>query len=129
MTVALPDAVKALLDAPTYVVVTTINPDGSPQSTVLWIKRDGDDLLFSTVRGRKKTRNLDRDPRVSVCFFNPDNPYEYYTVEGTVTVDPAGGRELIEELSVKYRGESYPVESPETVRVVCRLTPTKILGH
>ena len=129
MTVELPDAAKALLDAPTYVVVTTVNQDGSPQSTVLWIKRDGEDLLFSTVRGRKKTRNLDRDARASVCFFDPANPYTYFTIEGEVTMTPEGGRELIDELSVKYRGEGYPEESADTVRVVCRLTPTKVLGR
>jgi PPOX class probable F420-dependent enzyme len=129
MTVALPDAVKALLDAPTYVVVTTLKKDGSPHSTVMWIKRDGDDVVFSTVRGRQKTRNLDRDPRASVCFYDPANPYSYFTVEGEVTMDPEGGRELIDELSLKYGGQHYPEESPETVRVVCRLKPAKVMGR
>ena len=129
MTVTLPDTAKALLNAPTYVVVSTVAKDGSPHSTVLWIKRDGEDLLFSTVLGRQKTRNLERDPRASVCFFDPANPYSYFTVDGEVTMDRAGGRELIDELSHKYRGEGYPEEAPETVRVVCRLTPTKVLGR
>ena len=127
MTVVLPDAAKALLDAPTYIVLTTLNPDGSPQSTVMWIKRDGEDVVFSTLLGRKKARNLERDPRASVCFYDPANPYVFFTVEGEVTMDPAGGRELINELSMKYGGKPYPEESPDKVRLVCRLTPAKIL--
>ena len=129
MTVALPDAAKALLDAPTYVVLTTINPNGSPQSTVMWIKLDGDEVVFSTLLGRKKARNLERDPRASVCVYDPANPYVFFTVEGSVTMDPAGGRELINELSHKYGGKDYPQEPADKVRLVCRLTPTKILSR
>ena len=128
MTVSLPDDVKKLLDAPTYVVVTTLAKDGAPHSTVLWIKRDGDDLLFSTVQGRQKTRNLERDPRVSIAAYDPADPYSYFAVSGEVTMTEEGGRELIDELSLKYRGEHYPEEPADTVRVVCRLTPQKILG-
>jgi PPOX class probable F420-dependent enzyme len=129
MTVSLPDHVKALLDAPTFVVVSTIAKDGAPHSTVLWIKRDGDDLLFSTIRGRQKTRNLERDPRASVCAYDPADPLSYFTVEGDVTLTEEGGRELIDELSRKYTGEGFPVEGPERIRVVCRLTPRRILGQ
>jgi PPOX class probable F420-dependent enzyme len=128
MSIALPESVKALLDAPTFVTVTTVGKDGSPHSTVLWIKRDGDDVLFSTVRGRQKTRNMERDPRVSVCGYDPANPYSYFTVSGTVTLDETGGDDLINELSMKYQGQPYTHDKPGTVRVVCRLTPAKILG-
>jgi len=129
MTVSLPDTVKALLDAPTFVVVTTLGKDGGPHSTVLWIKRDGDDLLFGTVRGRQKTRNLERDPRASVCAYDPADPESYFAVEGDVTMTDEGGRELMNELSLKYTGTNFPVEPPEVVRVVCRLTPRRLLGH
>ena len=128
MTTALPENVKALLDAPTFVVVTTINPDGSPHATVLWIKHDGDDLLFSTVRGRRKTKNMERDPRVSVCAYDPRQPYAYFSVNGEVTLTEEGGRELIDELSVKYTGAPYTYDTADAVRVVCRLTPHRVLG-
>ena len=127
MTTSLPDKVRTLVDAPTFAVVTTINPDGSPQSTVVWVKRDGDDVLFSTVRGRKKTRNMERDARVSICAYDPADPYEYFTVEGSVTLDEQGGRELIDELSHKYVGQAYTGDGPEAVRVVCRLTPDRVI--
>jgi PPOX class probable F420-dependent enzyme len=128
MTIPLPDDAKALLDAPTFVVLTTLAKDGAPHSTTMWIKRDGDDVLFSTVRGRQKARNLERDPRASVTGYDPANPYSYFSVSGEVTMTPEGGRELIDELSMKYGGQKYPEEPAGTVRLVCRLTPRKILG-
>jgi PPOX class probable F420-dependent enzyme len=129
MTTSLPDDVRRLLDDKTFVVVSTINPDGSPQSTVLWVKRDGDDVIFSTVRGRKKTRNLERDPRASVCAFDPAQPYSYFTIDGEVTMVEDGGPELINELSLKYNGVPYTFDPPEAVRVVCRLTPRKVISQ
>jgi PPOX class probable F420-dependent enzyme len=129
MTTPLPENVRRLLDDKTFVVVSTINPDSSPQSTVLWVKRDGDDVIFSTVRGRKKTRNMERDPRVSVCAFDPAQPYSYFTVDGTVTMIEEGGHELINELSLKYNNVPYTFDKPGTVRVVCRVTPTKVIAQ
>ena len=128
MTVSLPDNVRRLVDSTTFAVVTTINPDSSPQSTVIWIKRDGDDVLFSTIRGRRKTRNMERDPRVSVCAYDPADPYYYFTVEGTVTLVEEGGDELIDELSHKYDGKPF-TPTPGATRVVCRLTPHRVITH
>ena len=129
MTVSLPDNVRKLLDDPTFVVVSTINPDSTPQSTVLWVKRDGDDIIFSTVRGRKKTRNMERDPQVSVCAYDPAQPYSYFSVNGTVSMSEEGGHELINELSLKYDNRPYTFDAPGTVRVVCRVTPTKVIAQ
>ena len=129
MTVSLPDDVRTLVDAATFAVVSTINPDGTPQSTVIWVKRDGDDVLFSTVRGRRKTRNMERDPRVSVCAYDPAQPYSYFSVDGEVSMVTEGGPELIDELSVKYTGQPYTFDKPGDVRVVCRLTPRKVVAQ
>ncbi|MFC4067149.1 PPOX class F420-dependent oxidoreductase [Actinoplanes subglobosus] len=128
MTVVLPGAVRTLIDNPTYAVLTTINQDGSPQSTVIWVKRDGDDVLFSTTRGRVKTRNMERDPRVSICAFDPAQPYAYIAVEGTVGLTDDDG-DLIGELSYKYANEPWTSDEPGTVRVVCRVTPTRVISR
>ncbi|HEX6501185.1 MAG TPA: PPOX class F420-dependent oxidoreductase [Micromonosporaceae bacterium] len=127
MSVPLPDLAKRLLDAPTYVTVTTINPDGSPHSSIVWVTRDGDDILMSTTKARRKARNLARDPRASVCFFDPENPYQYVEVRGRVTMTEEGGRALIDELSMKYSGRPWQKEPADTVRVVCRLMPDKVI--
>ena len=129
MTTSLPDNVRRLLDGATFVVVTTVNPDGSPHSSVMWSKRDGDDVIFSTVRGRKKARNMERDPRVSVCAYDPAQPYSYFTVEGEVTLTEEGGKELINELSLKYNDQPYTFDAPDAVRVVCRVTPSKVISQ
>jgi PPOX class probable F420-dependent enzyme len=129
MTTSLPDNVRRLLDGATFVVVTTVNPDGSPHSTVMWAKREGDDVIFSTVRGRKKARNMERDPRVSVCGYDPAQPYSYFTVDGEVTLTDEGGKELINELSLKYNDQPYTFDAPDAVRVVCRVTPSKVISQ
>src|SRR5262249_53171086 len=66
VTAPLSDDLKKLLDAPVFVIGATVQPDGSPQVSPVWVKRDGDDLLISTTVGRRKEANLRRDPRVSV---------------------------------------------------------------
>jgi len=129
MGLTLNDASRALLDAKNFATIATINPDGSPQTSVVWIKRDGDDVLMSTVVGRKKDKNLRRDPRVSVSVFDLAQPYNYVEIRGTVQLVEEGGRELIDELSNKYTGADYTNDGPEAVRVVVRLTPDKITGN
>lgn len=74
MSAALPDRLKSLLDTPVFIIVGTIQPDGSPQMSPVWVKRDGDQLLFSTTVDRRKKKNLDRDPRVSVVVQDPRCP-------------------------------------------------------
>ncbi|HYN94384.1 MAG TPA: PPOX class F420-dependent oxidoreductase [Pilimelia sp.] len=128
MATSLPELAQRLIDAPTFPTIATVNADASPQASVIWVKRDGTDILFSTVRGRRKTRNMEREPRVSLVVVNPDNPYNYVEIRGTVTLDDAGGKELIDELSVKYTGQPYTEDGPDVVRVVCRLTPEHVTG-
>jgi PPOX class probable F420-dependent enzyme len=126
---ALSDLAKRLIDEKTFAVVCTVNPDGGPQSSVVWVKRDGDDVLFSTIRGRRKTRNLERDPRVSIALYDPANPYTYVEIRGTVSLVEEGGPELIEELSRKYDGTGFTEGNPANVRVVVRVTPTKVISY
>jgi PPOX class probable F420-dependent enzyme len=129
MSVPLPDLAKRLLDTNTFATLSTINPDGSPQSTVIWAKRDGDDVLFSTIRGRRKTRNMERDPRVAISMFDPADPYEYVEIRGHVELTEENGRELIQELSQRYDGVDFKIEPPEVIRVVCRVRPDKAATH
>ena len=127
MAVPLPDYARKLADSPIYVTLATVRPDGSPRLTVLWVERDGDDLLLSTLRGRAKERDLARDPRAGVMFLDQQDPYGYVEVRGHTTLSDEGGRELIDRLAVKYTGEPYKWDGPEAERVVIRLTPEKIV--
>ena len=58
MTTSLPSMTRRLVDASTYAVLTTLNADGGPQASVVWIRRDGDEMLMSTIRGRRKAANM-----------------------------------------------------------------------
>ncbi|WP_330458541.1 PPOX class F420-dependent oxidoreductase [Streptomyces sp. NBC_00820] len=132
MSAALSDRVKSLLDGPVFIVVGTVQPDGSPQMSPVWVKRDGDQILFSTTVDRRKKKNLDADPRVTVVVLNPEMPYEYAEIRGAAELTTDGGQELIDELSLKYTGKKYAEFNPASVhdaeRVVVRITPRKVVG-
>ncbi|MFF4156107.1 PPOX class F420-dependent oxidoreductase [Streptomyces sp. NPDC001678] len=126
------DLKKYIDDNPVFATVATVQPDGSPQLSVTWIKRDGDDLLFSTTVGRRKEKNLRRDPRVTVMVNPPNAPYTYAEVRGTAGITTEGGDELIDELARKYTGKDYadfnPAAKDDAQRVVVRITPRKVVG-
>ncbi|MFE6687140.1 PPOX class F420-dependent oxidoreductase [Streptomyces sp. NPDC057743] len=132
MSATLSDGLKKLLDSPVFVMVGTIQPDGSPQISPVWVKRDGDDLLISTTVGRRKEKNLRRDPRVSVVVQPFDAPYTYAEIRGEATLSTEGGQQLIDELSRKYTGKAYAEFNADAVndaeRVVVRITPRKVVG-
>ena len=125
---ALPEPARKLLDDANFVVVATSNTDGSPQTSVLWATYDGDQLLLSTIQGRKKETNWLKDPRVSVLILDRDDMYRFVEVRGTVSMSTDGGPELIERLSQTYTGHSYAGdEGTDHVRVVVRVTPTRVV--
>jgi len=126
--VALPEAAKAFFDATEFVTLATVQPDGQPQLSVVWVERDGDDLLMSTTTNRQKHRNLARDPRASVLLYPKDNPYSYVEVRGNVSMTEVGGRELIDRLNQKYMDTPRYIWDDDTdnVRVIVRLSPTKV---
>lgn len=129
MSVVLPDAARSILDRDEFAVLATLEPDGSPQQSVVWVERDGDDVLVSTVKGRRKHENLVRDPRVSLLVYPRDNPYSYVEVRGTVTMTEEGGRDLIDRLSARYTGQvRYPGDDgTDNTRIVIRITPTRVI--
>ncbi|MEU0988981.1 PPOX class F420-dependent oxidoreductase [Streptomyces sp. NPDC005953] len=133
MTAELSDDLRTLLDSPVFVNIATIQPDGSPQVSPVWVKRDGDDVLISTTVGRRKEQNLRRDPRVTVLVQPFDAPYTYAEIRGTASLATEGGQELIDELSVKYTGKKYaefnPTSAQDAPRVVVRITPRKVVGR
>ncbi|MFD3533673.1 TIGR03618 family F420-dependent PPOX class oxidoreductase [Streptomyces sp. NPDC058664] len=96
------------------------------------MSRDGDELLISTERGRRKERNVLRDPRVGLTVFDPADTNLYVEIRGTATVTEDTGRAVAVRIAEEYLGpgggKEYLEAPPEDVRVVVRITPTKILG-
>jgi PPOX class probable F420-dependent enzyme len=129
----LSENLKQVLDTPVFVSIATIQPEGSPQVSPVWVKRDGDELLISTTVDRRKTLNLERDPRVTVMVQPADAPYTYAEIRGTASLTTEGGQELIDELARKYVGKSYaefnPHSGKDAERVVVRVSPRKVVGR
>ena len=72
---------------------------------------------------------MERDPRVSLCLYDPADPYRYVEVRGTVALTEEGGPELIQELSLRYDGTAFREGNPANVRVVVRVRPTHVVEH
>ena len=126
----LPPDSHRYFDEARFATIATVEPDGRPQLSVVWIRRDGDDLLVSTVVGRRKHRNLVADPRATVLVYDAADPYHYVEVRGSGSMTEDGGRALIDELCEKYRGITpYPWDGPQNVRVVVRISPDKVVLH
>ena len=122
------DSVRALLDGKNFAGVATLGPGGAPHNSVVWIKREGDTVLFSSTAGRQKVRNLQRDPRISLSVFDLANPYTSVEIRGTAEILPDDAKRLPYELSHKYLGIDPPAEKDDEVRVIIRVVPRKIVG-
>lgn len=127
--ISLSDATIRLLDGRNFAVLATVNADGSPQTSAMWIGRDGNDLLFSTVQGRLKHRNMLRDPRVSVTVHESANPYNYVELRGRAAITPDPDRQLDTQLSWKYDGKDPGQDAPGAVRVAVRVVVDKAAGY
>ena len=120
-----------LLQETHVAIVSTIMPDGSPQSTPTWVdvEPDGSHVLINTVRSHLKARNVARDPRIAVTVIDSQNPYRTVTVRGRV-VEQRGGdhgaTEHIHALAQKYMGRPYPLKEGEQ-RVILRIKPTHVI--
>ena len=125
----IPELAQGWIDDNAFATIATVLPNGFPQQSVVWIEREGDDLLVSTVKGRRKHLNMERDPKVSVLVYPRDNPYSYVEIRGTVQMTEEGGRELIDRLCQRYTGaDRYAMDDgTDNVRVVVRITPEKVV--
>jgi PPOX class probable F420-dependent enzyme len=129
MGILLSGETRRLLDGRNYAVLATINSYGSPQTSAMWVGRDGDDLLMSTVEGRLKHRNMVRDPRVSVTVIDSADPENYVELRGLASMTPDIGRRIDTELSWKYDGKEPGEDKPGAVRVAVRIVVTRVTGR
>jgi PPOX class probable F420-dependent enzyme len=129
MSITLSPVTIALLDGRNYGALATVNADGSPHTSVMWVGRDGNDVLFSTVAGRRKHRNMERDPRVSVSVIDSADAENYVELRGRVTMTPDPGREFDTGLSWKYDGRDPDPDRPGAVRVIVRLSVERVAGR
>jgi PPOX class probable F420-dependent enzyme len=108
----------ALINEPHLGFVASVMPDGSPQLTPVWVDTDGVNLRFNTARGRVKTNNLERDPRIAVIVVDENDAYRWIGIRGTADLTDDGADEHIDALAKKYMGvDSYPFRNPAEQRV------------
>lgn len=120
------DRAQALLDKKNYAVLATYRRNGSVHQSVLWVMRDGDDLLFSTVEGRAKHKNVLHDTRAHAVVYDLDDPEEYVEVSGQVEVSKDPDKVFSNTISRKYTGEDHIEHDLKNVRVVLRLRPSRV---
>jgi PPOX class probable F420-dependent enzyme len=121
----IPDKYRDLFNKRAFGALTTLMPDGSPQTTPVWVDTDGEYVIFNSARGRQKDRNVRRDPRVALTIVDPDNPYRYLEVRGTVAeITEQGADAHIDKMAKKYLGQDkYPYRQPSEVRVIYKIRP------
>jgi PPOX class probable F420-dependent enzyme len=108
--------------------VATLNADGSPQVTPVWVDFDGTHVLINTAKGRVKAKNLARDGRVALSIADPDNAYRYLGIQGhVVEMTETGGDAHIDKMAKKYMGkDSYPFRAPGEVRIIVKVSTDKV---
>ncbi|MBB4919923.1 TIGR03618 family F420-dependent PPOX class oxidoreductase [Streptosporangium saharense] len=122
------DDAKALISQPIHGWVTTVRPDGSLHSTVVWVDVDGDDVIFNTAVGRAKERHLRNDPQVSVSVLDPKDAFHLVSVSGVAELELDGADEVIDGLANKYLGvETYPYRQPGEQRITVRVRPEQVV--
>lgn len=125
----IPEVAYALLDARNFGHLVTLMPDGAPQSTVIWIERDGNTVLFNTAKGRVKHRNMLRDPRVALSIHDQDNPSVYLQIRGRAEILESGGTEHTHKMSNKYKGCDYTDIDTDPPRILVRVIPDHVHYH
>ena len=116
---------KALQEA-TFWTIATVNPDGSPQATVVWIDLRDDHILVNSAVGRRKPRNVERDPRVALTWFDPNSVFETIQIQGRVARSYTGEQADadIDALARKYLGRDYPFRREGEQRISFLIEPT-----
>jgi PPOX class probable F420-dependent enzyme len=133
--VELPEAARKLIESSALGHLVTLNADGSPQVSCVWVGLDGDELVSGHLSNRQqKIRNVRRDPRVVVSLegtaIHPPGLKEYLVVHGRARLEPGGAAELLQRLAHVYLGPDVkfpPMDDPPPGHVM-RITPTRLGG-
>ncbi len=124
----IPQSVKELCAQPVFVHLATIDKDGGPQVTPVWIDCDDSLIWINTAKDRVKDRNMRRDKRVAISILDPANAYRHVAIRGEVVEITENGADAhIDRLAKKYLGKDrYPFRSAGEVRVIFKIKPVKV---
>jgi PPOX class probable F420-dependent enzyme len=132
MSGVIPEKYRDLFSKRAFASLATLMADGRPQVTPVWIDYDGDHVLFNSAKGRQKDKNVRRDPRVAITLMDPENPYRYLEIRGSVVeITEEGADAHIDKMAKKYLGvDKYPYASAGEQRVIYKIRPehTTVMG-
>lgn len=129
-----PDDARRILESDSLAHVTTIDPDGRPQTTLAWVGLEGDEVVFATLPDQRKLRNLRRDPRITISIqterVTPYGLHEYLVIYGTARVTDGGGPEVLQRLAHTYLGPdvTFPPMPDPPPGFVTRVTVDRLGG-
>ena len=134
MPATIPDSHKDLVEGPYNAALTTVMPDGQPQTTVVWCNTDGTYVLINTMRGFRKAKNMRANPKVTLLIYDPKQPLRNIEIRGEVVeMTEEGAMEHLDELAVLYTGVApyfgkvVPAELQEKeVPVKCKILPKRV---
>jgi PPOX class probable F420-dependent enzyme len=123
----IPQSHVDLLTKKGFAHLVTLLPDGTPQSTPVWVDYDGKHVIINTAVGRLKDKNMQRDPRVAFSVTDPENPYRYLEVRGRVVErTKAGADQHIDAMAKRYLGQDkYPFRKAGEERVIFKVQPER----
>ena len=127
MTKSIPHQYVDLFSKKAFANLATLMPDGRPQVTPVWCDIDAGLVVVNSAKGRRKDKNMRRDPRVSLALSDPDNPYRYLEVRGKVVeITERGADDHIDKMAAKYMGlDKYPYRQQGEVRVLYKIEPER----
>ena len=127
----IPDQYKDLLQKKAFAHLGTVMKDGSPQVTPIWFDYDGTHVRINSAKGRWKDKNMRNRPKVALSIPDPDNPYRYMQIRGTVTeVTESGADAHIDSLAKKYLGQDkYPYRQPGEERVIYKIAVERVTAQ
>ncbi|MFN2176570.1 MAG: PPOX class F420-dependent oxidoreductase [Anaerolineales bacterium] len=133
MTLKIPVSHLDLVQEPVCAVLTTMMPDGQPQSSLVWCDYDGKHVRVNTTRERQKGKNMEKDPKVSLLVIDPHDASRWIEVRGEVEISEEGALEHLDEITRQYTnhpgyyGFIYPEDQKEKeTRIICKIKPTRI---
>ena len=131
----IPDAVRTVVDTAPFAHLTTLNSDGGPQVTVVWVDVDGDEFVIGHMGERRKTKNVRHDPRVALSMLattmSPMGLREYVVVYGRARITEGSAVPLLQKLARRYLGPNADFPPPQFRNqpgFITRITPERFGG-
>jgi len=123
----IPEKYVDLFSKKAFANLATVNADGTPQVTPVWVDYDGKHVIVNSARGRRKDKNMNTNSAVALSIQDPDNPYRYLEVRGRVTtITEEGADQHIDKMAKKYLGaDRYPGRQAGEVRVLYKIEPER----